>query len=308
MAIPDFQTLMLPLLTALGDEKEHSLREEVDHLANEFKLTPEERNRLLSSGRQPVLHNRVSWARTYMSKAGLIESAGRGRMHITEQGKELLARQPAKIGIDLLMQCPGFVAFRTRDQSIPCHQTAASPAAGANEENGQSPEEALEANYQRLRATLAEALLERIGNTPPEFFERLVVDLLVAMGYGGSQSDVIQAVGGSGDDGIDGIIKEDRLGLDFVYVQAKRWTNVVGRPDVQGFAGSLEGQRARKGVFMTTSTFTKEAHDYVKRIEKRIVLIDGNELANLMIDFGVGVADVTTYQVKRIDLDYFTEE
>ena len=162
--------------------------------------------------------------------------------------------------------------------------------------------------YQALRSALAQELLERIRHASPAFFERVVIDLLVAMGYGGSHSDAAQAVGGSGDEGVDGIIKEDRLGLDFVYVQAKRWDNPVGRPTVQAFAGSLEGQRARKGVFLTTSTFTREAEEYVTRIEKRIVLVDGEELAQLMIDHGVGVAEVATYQVKRVDADYFSEE
>ncbi len=171
-----------------------------------------------------------------------------------------------------------------------------------------TPSELLESSYQGLRQALADELLERIEKASPRFFERLVVDLLVAMGYGGSRADAGQAVGRSGDDGIDGIIKEDRLGLDFVYVQAKRWDQAVSRPLVQAFAGSLEGQRARKGVFITTSRFTREAEEYVTRIEKRIVLVDGERLAQLMIDHGVGVADVASYHVKRVDLDYFDEE
>jgi restriction system protein len=171
-----------------------------------------------------------------------------------------------------------------------------------------SPDERLEASYQQLREALAQDLLERIKQASPTFFERLVIDLLVAMGYGGSRRDAGEAVGRSGDGGIDGIIKEDRLGLDFVYVQAKRWEGSVSRPTVQAFAGSLEGQRARKGVLITTSTFTREARDYVTRIEKRIVLIDGDQLTQLMIDHGVGVADVTSYHVKRVDTDYFGDE
>ena len=304
MTIPDYQSLMLPLLSLLADKQEHAVRSAAEQLSDQFGLTPQERVELLPSGRQTVILNRVSWARTYMAKAGLVESSGRGRMRITPRGLDVLSTHPQRIDVQLLTNFPEFVAFRTRE-------TASSPAPSHvhedGENNGHSPEEIFESSYLQLRASLAAELLNRIGNAPSDFFERLVVDLLVAMGYGGSHGDVVQAFGRSGDDGIDGIIKEDRLGLDFVYVQAKRWANVVGRPVVQGFAGSLEGQRARKGVFITTSTFSKEAHDYVTRIEKRIVLIDGEELASLMIDYGVGVADVATYRIKRVDLDYFSE-
>jgi restriction system protein len=170
-----------------------------------------------------------------------------------------------------------------------------------------TPQEALEESFKLLRASLAQDLLERIKAASPSFFENLVVELLVSMGYGGSREDAGEAVGRSGDGGIDGIIKEDRLGLDFIYVQAKRWNATVGRPDIQAFAGSLEGQRARKGVFITTSQFTREAYDYVSRIEKRIVLIEGAELAELMIDYGVGVTEVATYQIYRLDADYFDD-
>lgn len=303
VTIPDYQTLMLPLLRLLADREPHSMRNLADRLSGEFQLSQDERAELLPSGRQTVILNRVSWARTYMAKAGLVESSGRGMVRITDRGIELLSSKPNRVDVHLLMAYPEFVAFRTREPSpgpIP-------DGHGDDNDNGHSPEETFEASYQQLHTALAAELLERITKAPPDFFERLVVDLLVAMGYGGSHGDVVQAFGRSGDDGIDGIIKEDRLGLDFVYVQAKRWANVVGRPVVQGFAGSLEGQRARKGVFITTSTFSKEAHDYVTRIEKRIVLIDGEELASLMIDYGVGVADVATYRIKRVDLDYFSE-
>lgn len=182
------------------------------------------------------------------------------------------------------------------------------PPLDSNSEAELPPDEQLLRSYRQLRRSLAEDLLDRVKAAPPEFFEQLVVDLLVAMGYGGSHEDAGQAIGGSGDGGIDGIIKEDRLGLDFVYIQAKRWENVVGRPQIQGFAGSLDGQRARKGVFITTSSFTSQARDYVSLIEKRIVLVDGEELAELMLDYGIGVTEIASYKVHRVDLDYFGEE
>lgn len=328
MTIPDFQSVMLPLLRWLEDGSEHTASASVDALARHFGLSAEERTTLLPSGRQSVLDNRVGWARTYLVKAGLLERTGpRGAVRITERGQGVLRANVSRIDIPYLSQFPEFEEFRRR----PVSRTPAMPdpaLANGNREldaadgNGpmndlppdrslvaeQTPAELLEASYQRLRQALADELLDRINTASPRFFEHLVVDLLVAMGYGGSRADAGQAVGRSGDDGVDGIIKEDRLGLDFVYVQAKRWDQSISRPAVQAFAGSLEGQRARKGVFITTSKFTREAHEYVTRIEKRIVLIDGVQLAQFMIDYGVGVAEVATYRVKRVDADYFGEE
>ena len=306
MPIPDYQTLMRPLLRLLDDGQEHGRHNDIEELARQFDLTDEERRELLPSGKQMVFANRVGWASTYLAKAGLIERVARNRVRITDRGRQALRDGLARIDTAYLSQFPEFVAFRRR----PSRRAGDASPLSAAEQPGEvlSPEEMLGASYQRLREELAQELLTRIGASPPAFFETLVVDLLVAMGYGGSRRDAGQAVGRSGDDGIDGIIKEDKLGLDVVYIQAKRWDRPVSRPTVQAFAGSLEGQRARKGVLITTSTFTRDAVEYVTRIEKRIVLIDGERLAQLMIDHGVGVADVATYHVKRIDVDYFGEE
>jgi len=297
MAVPDFQALMLPLLNIAGDGQEHSLDGAIEALGVQFDLGEEDRKELLPSGRQAKFDNRAGWARTYLKKAGLLESTGRGKFRITERGLDVLKGNPASIDVKFLSRFPEFLEFRKATKREP-----------EGEETGQTPEEALELGYQNLRRNLAEDLLERIKGCSPRFFEKLVVDLLVEMGYGGSRKDAGQAVGQSGDGGIDGIIKEDKLGLDVVYIQAKRWEATVGRPTVQAFAGSLEGQRARKGVLITTSQFSPDAKDYVTRIEKKIVLIDGEQLAQLMIDHGIGVTQVASYSVRKVDLDYFGEE
>lgn len=297
MAVPDYQELMLPLLKLAAADGDHLLSEATDRLADEFRLAGAEREELLPSGRQPRFHNRVSWARTYLVKAGLLQSSGRGRFRITSRGRAALDAGPKRIDNEYLNQFPEFREFKKRSPQPP----APSPSPE------QTPEEALEEIYLSLRRELAQDLLERIKRCSPRFFERLVVDLLVAMGYGGSRQDAGRAVGQSGDGGIDGVIKEDKLGLDAVYIQAKRWEGVVRSPVVQTFAGSLEGQRARKGVLITTSQFSQAARDYVDKIEKKIVLIDGNELASLMVEHNVGVTEVAAYSVKRVDVDYFDE-
>lgn len=301
MSVPDFQSFMLPLLKTVSDGKEYSLGEVVDTLANQFGLTDEDKRELLPSGRKTRLDDRVGWAQTYLRKAGLLERTGRGRFRMTERGLHVLEKTPDAINIRFLRQFPEFVEFQSLSRQ-------SSRQEQESEETGQTPEETLESSYQSLRRNLAQELLERVKNCSPRFFEKLVIDLLVAMGYGGSRKDAGQAVGQSGDGGIDGFIKEDKLGLDVVYVQAKRWDGTVGRPIVQAFAGSLDGQRARKGVLITTSQFSQDARDFVDRIEKKIVLIGGEELAQLMIDHRIGVAEVATYTVKRTDLDYFGEE
>ncbi len=301
MAIPDFQTLMLPLLKITGDGQEHSLSKTIDALALEFQLTDGDRRELLPSGRQAKFDNRVGWARTHLKKAGLLESTGRGKFRMTQRGFGVLKGNPARIDMKFLEQFPEYVDFRTLSRQV-------DKPVGKDDESDQTPEEILELSYQDLRRDLAQELLERIMECSPRFFESLVVDLLVAMGYGGSRKDAGEAVGQSGDGGIDGIIKEDKLGLDVVYIQAKKWEGTVGRPVVQAFAGSLEGFRARKGILITTSQFSKEARDYVDRIEKKIVLLDGQQLAQLMIDHNIGVAEVERYVVKKVDLDYFGGE
>jgi len=319
MAIPDFQSAMLPILRLTADGKDHTLAEGVEIVATEFKTTEDERNQLLPSGRQRLIYNRVGWAKTYLQKAGLIEANGRGRFRLTSRGKEVLESKPKRIDMEFLKQFPEYNAFAagakgSTDGADASEGGATAPAVDVPRAKNSTisalstPEEQLEASHAALRSNLAQDLLEKVKSCSPRFFEELVVDLLVAMGYGGSRKDAGKAVGQSGDEGIDGIIKEDRLGLDLVFIQAKRWAKTVGRPDVQGFSGSLDGKRARKGVFITTSNFSREAREYVEHIEKKIVLIDGTELAKLMIDHGVGVTEIASYSVKRMDLDYFGDE
>jgi restriction system protein len=302
MAIPDYQSIMLPLLKFAGDRQEHSLRGTIEALADEFDLTDEERRELLPSGQQATFDNRVGWARTYLKKAGLLSSTRRGHYQITERGVEVLKQNPPEITASFLKQFPEFVEFQRPQKN------RVEKAAEQYVSETQTPEEEIEAAYQRVRQGLAAELLQTVKSCSPAFFERLVIDLLVKMGYGGTRRDAGQAIGRSGDGGIDGIIKEDRLGLDIVYIQAKRWDNTVGRPEIQKFAGALQGQRARKGIFITASDFTQAAREYVSLIDSKIVLIDGDTLAQLMIDYNIGVATIGAYELKRIDSDYFTEE
>jgi restriction system protein len=304
MAIPDFQTLMLPLLKFTADGIEHNAREAIEAIAVEFSLTLEERREPLPSGRALLFDNRLAWALFHIKKAGLMESPRRGVFRITPRGKELLDKKPSGINLKSLEQFPEFQEFRATSNKNKDEVKSSLPIATSE----QTPEEALEFAHQSIRQSLAQELLSRILSCSPRFFEDLVVELLVAMGYGGSRRDAGERVGQSGDGGIDGIIKEDRLGLDTIYIQAKRWQGNVGRPEIQKFVGALQGQRARKGVFITTSSFTAEATDYASRIDTKVVLIDGQQLANLMMDFDVGVSVAATYAVKRIDSDYFEEE
>jgi len=301
MSIPDYQSVMLPLLQYAGDRKSHTLRQAIEDLANKFELPHAERRELLPSGRQPVFDNRVGWARTYLKKAGLLESPKRGELKITERGLRVLSQNPSTINVEFLNQFEEFQEFRTLR-----HEK--SDDSSIEQEDETTPEEALEAAYQGLRNDLAIDLLQQLKSSPPSLFEKTVVSLLVRMGYGGSLKDAGQAIGRSGDEGIDGIIKEDRLGLDIIYVQAKRWGYTVGRPEIQKFAGALQGQRARKGIFITTSNFSREAREYISRIETKIVLIDGEQLTQYMIDYNLGVTPLTSYEVKRLDSDFFTEE
>jgi restriction system protein len=301
MTVPDYQTLMLPVLQVAGDGQEHTIGETIEIIASTFGLTDTDRKELLPSGTQFRFDNRVHWARSYLKQAGLLDSTGRGKFRVTERGLEVLRSRPEYINVRFLRQFPEFLEFQSRT-------TKDEEPELTQEEPTHTPEEILEASYQSLRNDLSKELIDRVMSCSPRFFEKLVVDLLVQMGYGGSRKDAGQAIGQSGDGGVDGIIKEDRLGLDIVYIQAKRWEGTVGRPVVQAFAGSLEGFRARKGVLITTSSFTRDARDYVERIEKKIVLIDGEQLAQFMIDYGIGVAEVATYTVKKADLDYFGED
>jgi restriction system protein len=299
MPVPDFQTIMLPLLKCFSDGQEHSVQDLMSTLAEQFALSEDELNTLLPSGKQTVFYNRVGWARTYLTKAGLLEMSRRSYYRITQRGKQVLESNPSRIDRRFLEQFSEYVEFRERSGE------RQRPKELGNHEEEKTPEEILEDAYEEIRETLVQELLGLVKQNPPSLFERLVVELLVKMGYGGSRRDAARAVGQVGDGGIDGIIDEDRLGLDTIYIQAKRWDDVVGRPEIQKFVGALVGKRAKKGIFITTSSFSKEAEAYVSSIDARIVLIDGNRLAELMIDYDVGVTTVTTYQLKRVDSDYF---
>lgn len=304
MPIPDYQTLMLPVLRLASDQHEHKFSDSVQSLAVEFSLSDEEKSELLPSGSQAVFNNRVGWARSYLKQAGLLATPKWGYFKITEQGLKLLAENPKNINASLLERYPAFQEFRNRKKDQP----------KTNDANvfvemvvSETPEDALASAYRSLRKNLEDEILSSVKDSSPSFFERLVVDLLVKMGYGGNRQDAGRALGKSGDGGIDGIINEDRLGLDVIYIQAKRWDGTVGRPEIQKFAGALQGQRARKGVFITTSNFSKEALEYVSMIESKIILISGERLASLMAEHNVGVSVVGQYEVKKIDSDYFEE-
>ena len=298
--IPDFQTIMRPMLELAADGKEHSIGEARERLAEEFGLTDEDRKLLLPSGKQSKFTNRVAWARVYLGQAGALESPKRGHFRISDRGRQLLKDIPGRITIKDLERFPEFQKFRATTKESE-HVTTESSG-------GQTPEELLEDAYQRLRSELAAELLKRVKDSTPQFFEQLVVELLLSMGYGGSRKEAGEAIGKAGDEGIDGIINEDRLGLDVIYVQAKKWEASVGRPEIQKFVGALHGRRAKKGVFITTSSFSADAREYVEKIDPKVVLIDGEQLSHLMIDFNVAVTPSATYETKRIDSDYFNEE
>ena len=301
MAIPDYQTIMLPLLKFVADQKEHSVHEVVKYLANEFNLSDDDRKEMLPSGQQEVFLNRVGWARTYMKKAGLLDSPKRGIFVITERGKKVLASNPSKIDNKLLTHYDEFKEFKKKKRKV-------EEETEVLEFQDKTPEEAFETAYENLRTELSSDILEHLKKSDPTLFEKIVIEVLVKMGYGGSLRDAGKAIGRSRDEGIDGIIKEDRLGLDIIYVQAKRWDNTVSRPEIQKFAGALQGQRAKKGIFITTSNFSKDAIEFASKIESKIILIDGDQLTEYMIDFNVGVTTTSKYELKKIDLDYFVEE
>jgi len=301
MPIPDYESIMLPLLKTLKDGKEKSLREHIDEMAQFFGLSDDDRKVLIPSGGSYMFDGRVSWARTYLKQAGLIESPRRGYVKITDQGQEVLSKDITELNRKYLLKYPSFIAFQERkgtrvkiNDSEPTIEVLS------------TPEEQLETAYATIRSELSIELLVRVKQSSPSFFEKLVVELLLKMGYGGSRKEAGKAIGKSGDEGIDGIIYEDRLGLDIIYIQAKKWENSISRPEIQKFVGALQGKRARKGIFITTSNFTKEAHRYTQNIENKVVLIDGNRLSELMMDFNVGVEQHSNYEIKKIDDDYFT--
>lgn len=298
---------MLPLLR-FADRKgsEVSTGEAVEVLAEEFKLSEDDLKEMLPSGIQATFINRVGWASTYLKKAGLLESTRRGYYKITPRGSELIKKQPKTINVKTLKQYPEFLEFQQLKGTRTGEKT--NNVKEVIEASTATPSEALESAYENLRDELADELLSKLKKSSPSFFEKIVVELLVKMGYGGSRADAGKAIGKSGDGGIDGIIKEDKLGLDVVYIQAKRWdSNPVGRPDVMQFAGALQAQKANKGIFITTSRFTDDARKYVSQIGSKIVLIDGEQLTTLMIDNDVGVSTISLYPVKKVDTDYFDE-
>lgn len=301
MAIPDFQSLMLPLMQLIADGQPHEMRLATETLGQQFQLTPAEWQEMLPSGRAPLFYNRLAWAKTHLKKAGLIEQPRRGVIAISARGKQVLASKPSRIDIRLLQTFPEY--RQPLSGSLP-----ESPSIAQTPASELSPEETLESAFLVLRRELAGDVLLNVKQCSPQFFEELVVKLLLRMGYGGSREEAGQTVGRSGDGGIDGIINEDRLGLDAIYLQAKRWEGVVGRPDIMRFVGALAGQRANKGVFITTSWFTQEARDYAASSQYKVVLIDGARLADLMIEHDLGVSVAATYQLKRIDSDFFADE
>ncbi|WP_027184442.1 restriction endonuclease [Desulfovibrio inopinatus] len=307
MAIPDFQSTMLPLLQFLSDGNEHSNRDILDALENQFDMTEEEQHRLLPSGKQRIFVNRLAWAKSHLKQAGLIASRKRGYFIITDRGMHIISEEkPDAIGINFLMQYPDYVAFRQgkkngenaptqeSDQSISCEQ-----------EN--TPEEDIERGLSAITEGLKQEIMASILGCSYRFFEQLVIDLLLAMGYGGSRKEAGMLTRKGSDEGIDGIINEDKLGLDTIYVQAKKWTHTVSRPEIQKFSGALQGKRAKKGIYITTSQFSKEAYAFTQNIESKIILIDGDRLAELMIEHHVGVTIVQTFHIQKIDTDYFIE-
>lgn len=293
---------MSPLLKFSEDNQGHTIREAIDHIAYTFKLTEQDRKEVLPSGSQYIIDNRVGWARTYLKKAGLLESPKRSYFKITSLGLDVLKKNPPIINVKFLEQFPFFIEFRNSKKEKGEESEESEPS------STQTPQELLEYGYQKIKVDLSQELLSFVQQSSPRFFERLVVELLLAMGYGGSRKDAGQAIGQSGDGGIDGIIKEDKLGLDVIYLQAKRWENVVGRPEIQKFVGSLAGERANKGVFITTSWFTNDALEFVKTITHKVILINGEMLTQLMIENNIGVSKVISYDIKKIDSDYFVEE
>ena len=305
MPIPDYQTLMLPLLKIAGDGKIHTKRDAVTELAVQFGLTESERKELLPSGKQEIFDNRVGWARTYIKHALLIEYVQRGQFRITDRGKQILAEKPERIDNAFLRRFPEFIEFQRRSRTAASEEYEAAVLAVETD----TPDDLMATGYLNRRRQIEEDALERVKHCSPEFFERLVVKLISAMGYGGTLADAGKAIGKSGDGGVDGVIKEDRLGLEQIYIQAKRWDDAsVGRPEIQKFVGALLGKRARKGIFLTTSTFTKAAREYASSLETKVILIDGTELAAFMFDFDVGISAESTYVVKRVDNDFFEDD
>lgn len=302
--IPDFQTLMLPVLKHIGDNKEHSKKEVVEVLSNTMGLTEEEKRQMLPSRNQTIFYNRITWVIAHFKSAKIIENTKRGYIKITPLGMDILKQTPSSINLRFLKQLPTYI------DAMNSWKTKSSTEEISKKEDIEikTPEELLESGYQSIRKSLEQEILEKLKSIHPSFFEKIVVELLVKMGYGGSIAEAGRATRYTNDEGIDGIIKEDKLGLDVIYIQAKRWEGNVPRPEIQKFVGALAGQRAKKGVFITTSNFSKEATLYAAQMDTKIVLIDGEQLSQYMIDYNLGVSVQNTYEIKKIDSDYFEEE
>ncbi len=300
MAIPDYQSIMLPLLQLVENKEEISLKDAVNELTVHFKLTEDEKKQLNPNSRQTTFYNRVTWAKLYLKQALLIEFPNRGSFKITDAGLNILKMKPEKIDRAFLVKNTKFNLSNSTNLS--------NSASNTTSDSGETPDEKIGKAAQDLKVALKSELLQMIMECSPKFFEQLVVDVLLKMGYGGTREDAGEIIGKSGDEGIDGIIKEDRLGLEEIYIQAKRWQGNVGRPQIQTFAGALQGKRAKKGIFITTSAFTKEAENFVSKIDSKIILIDGITLAHLMIEYNVGVSTVDVYEIKKIDSDYFSDD
>lgn len=304
--IPKYEEIMLPFLKYLEDRQEHGLSETHDALAEQFKLTDEELRELLPSGRQPVFRNRIGWARTYLKKAGLLTSPKRAHFKISDEGLALLKEKPTEITSKFLVRYDDFVDFQSikKDKK---ENGISSQSELTKNDTDQTPEESLEYAYQKLHSELSKEVLDIVKTCSAAFFEKLIIDLLITMGYGGSRKDAGQAMGKTGDGGIDGIIKEDKLGLDIIYLQAKRWENAVPVKEIRDFTGALASKKAKKGIFITTSSFPNSVYEFVGQVEYKIILIDGEHLADLMIEHNIGLSAVNTYHVKTIDFDYFEE-
>jgi len=301
MAVPDFQSFFKPLLDIASDGKEHTINEARSIISNKMNLSDDDLKELLPSGTQTKFDNRVAWAKSYFVQAKVLETPRRGYFKITDRGIDLFEQNHEKINIKILNQYPEFVEFHAS-------RPGKSTKIVIPENQDETPEETLQNAYQSIRNDLANEILNRIKNNKPQFFENLVVDLMLALGYGGTRQDAGSSIGQSGDEGVDGIIKEDKLGLDVIYLQAKRWEGTVGRPEIQKFVGALHGKRAKKGVFITTGRFSNDAIDYVENIDPKVILIDGQTLSELMIDYDLGVSVSNKYEIKKIDSDYFEEE
>jgi restriction system protein len=304
VAVPDFQSIFRPLLVLLEDGEDHPIATMRQGLAQHFALSKSDLAERIPSGRVTMFQNRVGWAATYLYRTGLTERPKRAVYRITDRGRDVLAKNPDRIDLKVLSQFEELAEFR---QPRVTSSNGVKPPSLPNEDE-KTPEERIESAYRELQSALAADLLDRVLEQSPDFFEKLVLDVLYATGYGGSQDDAVTHLGKSGDEGVDGVIREDRLGLDLIYIQAKRWKKVVGRPEVQKFFGALHGQGTTKGILITVSVFSKDALSYAEDVTPRIILVDGKELAQLMIEYGVGVTTSRRYELKRLDLDYFAPE